>query len=438
MSSGKQPELRRDLGFGDSLALMVGITIGVGIFAVPGRVAQYFASFPGVASAWVAAALFALAGSLIYAELGSRLPYTGGEYIYIHRAFGALPGFIYGWSQLLAIRTYPLAALLLVFAEYMENFVPLGERGRLAVATAGIIFLGTVNYLGLRSGKTVQAVTTILKVGGLVAFIASAAVLLRDHSNLLTTQTAQQHFGPIGNWSGAMLLTIFTYVGWERVGYLAGEIKNPERTLPRVLVLGSIVVAFLYLSMNLIYHLAFPITVLSGSKVPAADLARLLWGAAGMSVLSLIVMTSALGAQNGNIMASSRVYYAMACDGLFLQSFGKVHPRWHSPHVAIVAHCAWAIVLLLAARTVEALIGGYVFSLLVLWGVVTLAYFRFRRTLPRASFQAPGYPWMPALYLAMIVFMTVATCWFRPQSAVANLVLMGSGLPFYYFWRRRQ
>jgi len=431
------PKLRRELGFADALAVVVGITIGAGIFRVPGAVAQYFDSFWSVAAAWVAAALFAFIGSLIYAELGARLPYTGGEYVYIHRAFGALPAFVYGWSQLVAIRTYPVAALTLVFAEYTETFVPLGERGRLAVAATVIILLGLINYLGLRSGKTVQAVTTILKVGGILALIATAAVLLRDPANLHTTQVAPQKLGVLGNWSSAMLLTIFAYVGWDRAGYLAGEMRKPERDLPRALIAGAAVVAFLYLSLNLVYHVAFPMGVISASRLPGGDLARLLWGSLGASVLALIVMAATAGAQNGNIMASSRVYYAMANDGLFLKSYARVHPRWRSPYVEIVAQCGWAMVLLFAGRSVEALAGSYVFSLLILWSVVTLAYFKFRREGGAAPFLAPGYPWLPAVYLVGLMSMTVATCYYHPRSALSNLGLMASGLPFYLLWRRR-
>ena len=282
--SEETPQLRRELGFADALALVVGITIGAGIFRVPGAVAQYFDSVWGVAGAWIGAAVFALAGSFIYAELGARLPYTGGEYVYVHRAFGALPAFVYGWSQLVAIRTYPVAALTLVFAEYFETFMPLGERGRLAVAAAVIVLLGLINFFGLRSGKSVQNMTTILKAGGILALVATAAVLLRDTGNLHTAQIAPQKLGPLGNWSSAMLLTIFTYVGWDRVGYLAGEIRNPERTLPRALLAGAGVLAFLYLSLIFAYHLAFPIEVISASRVPGGDLARLLWGEQGLGL----------------------------------------------------------------------------------------------------------------------------------------------------------
>jgi len=171
--------------------------------------------------------------------------------------------------------------------------------------------------------------------------------------------------------------------------------------------------------------------------VPGGDLARLLWGQVGASALALIVMIATSGAQNGNIMASSRVYYAMASDGLFLKSFARVQPRWHSPYVAIVAQCSWAIVLLLAGRSVESLAGSYVFSLLILWGVVTLAYFKFRRQGSAAPFLAPFYPWLPTVYLVTLAAMAVATCYSHPRSSLSNLGLMMSGLPFYWIWRRR-
>jgi APA family basic amino acid/polyamine antiporter len=299
-----------------------------------------------------------------------------------------------------------------------------------------IVLLGLINYFGLRSGKWVQATTTILKVSGIVALIASAAVLLRDTGNIHSTQVAPQKLGPLGNWSSAMLLTIFTYVGWDRAGYLAGEMRNPERTLPRALVAGTGIVAVLYLSLNFVYHLAFPIGVVSASRVPGGDLALLLWGPVGASAMALIVMIATAGAQNGNIMASSRVYYAMASDGLFPKVFGQVHPRWRSPYVAIVAQCGWAIVLLLAGRNVETLAGSYVFSLLILWGVVTLSYFKFRRQGGATQFLAPCYPWLPALYLVLLAAMTIATCYFHPRSSLSNLGLMASGLPIYLIWRR--
>lgn len=427
-------ELRRELGFWDVLAFMIGITIGAGIFAVPGRVATFFPSFTVIAGVWVAGTAFALAGSLIFAELGARLPHTGGEYVYIHRAFGPLPAFIYGWSQLLVVRTNPVAALPLVCVEYASSLFPMRENTRLAAA-AGIIFLlGLANYLGLKPGKRVQAVTTILKVGGMVVFVVATLLTLHQWGpNLASSHTPSQP-----NWPSGLLLVVFAFVGWDRVGYLAGEMRRPERDLPRALAAGAVVIATLYLSMNLCYYGALPISTMAGSRVPAGDVAKLLWGSLGQALLPLLVIVSALGGANANIMASPRVYYSMARDGLFFNALSRVHPRWQSPHVAILLHCGWAMVLLLASRTVETMVGSFVFVALIFWGTSTLALFRFRRQNAAAPFLSPGYPWVPALYLAVIAALVVATCLYSTRSAVANLTLMATGLPFYYFWRRRK
>jgi len=432
-------ELRRELGFWDVLAFMVGITIGAGIFAVPGRVATFFPSFAVIGSMWVAAAAFALAGSLIYAELGARQPHTGGEYVYIHRAFGPLPSFLYGWAQLLVVRTNPVAALPLVCVEYASSLFPMSENTRLGLAASIIVLLGTANYFGLRPGKHVQAVTSILKVGGMAVFVLATAWTLQHWGpSIASTNLASTHVPPQANWPSGLLLVVFAYVGWDRVGYLAGEMRRPERDLPRAVAAGAVLTALLYLAINVCYYAVFPISTLSGARTPAADVAKLLWGSTGQVLLPLLVMISALGAANANIMSSPRVYYSMARDGLFFSALGRVHPRWQSPHVAIFLHCGWALVLLAASRTVENMVGSFVFVALIFWGLSTLALFRFRRQNATAPFLSPGYPWIPALYVAAVAALVLTTCLYSTRSAMTNLALMATGLPFYYFWRKRK
>jgi APA family basic amino acid/polyamine antiporter len=426
-------ELRRELGFWDILAFMVGITIGAAIFAVPGRVATYFPSFAVIGLVWVLAALFALMGSLLYAELGARLPHTGGEYVYIHRAFGPLPAFLYGWSQLLVVRTNPVAALPLVCVEYASSLYPMSENTRLLAAAGIIVLLGTANYLGLRPGKSVQALTSIVKAGGMAVFVVAAIFTLREW----TPNLAAVHQPTQPNWPSALLLVVFAYVGWDRVGYLAGEMRHPERDLPRAVAAGAVVSALLYLAMNVCYYAAIPIGTLAGSRTPASDVAGYLWGPTGRVLLPILVMFSTLGSTNANIMASPRVYYSMARDGLFFSTLARVHPRWKSPHVAILLHCGWALVLLAASRTVETMVGSFVFVALIFYGTSTLALFRFRRQSPAAPYLSPGYPWTHGLYLAAVAALVVATCYFSTRSAVANLLLMATALPFYYFWRKR-
>ncbi len=434
-----EPKLLKELHFWDVLALMLGVTIGAGIFAVPGRIAQYFPSFQAIAIAWIAAAAFYFIGTLVYSELGARLPHTGGEYVYIHKAFGPLPAFIYGWAQLLIVRTNPVAALSLVFAQYASSLVPMSDGGQHRLAAAMIVSLAAVNYCGLRPGKRVQVVTSIIKVGGLLTFAGVALFSLHNIGpNLASTHPINQQVGAVGGVATAMLLVMWAFVGWDRVGYVAGEMRNPQRDLPLGFACGALLIAFLYMSMNFTYHAALPISKVTGSKVVAADVARLLWGTTGVSLLALLVMVSTLGANNGNILASSRVYYKMANDGLFFRSLASVHPRWHSPHISILVHCGWALVLLFAAGTVENLVSSFVFIGQLFWGLCTIAFFKFRWQGGATPFKAPGYPVLPALYLTAIAAMTVATCYYSPRSALANLAILATAFPFYFFWQRRQ
>ncbi len=434
------PELRRELNAWDGVAIVIGITMGAGIFATPGRVDAYLPSFSWVAAAWGLAALTAFLGGSVYAELGSRLPHTGGEYVYLQKAYGPLISFVYGWAQLLVIRTNPGAALSLVAAEYLEYFVPLGSSGRLAVAVGIITSLGVVNYLGLRSGKRVQNLTTVLKVGGCAIFVAFAAVAVGGNFANLSTEHVPAHgLGPVGNFTSAMLLTVFTFIGYDRLGFLAGEMRNPERDIHRVLLFGIGSLTALFFLMVLYYHAVLPIGEISGSRMVTADAAAQVMGPAGVSLIVATVIISTIGSTNGTIMTCSRIYYAMARDGLFLSFLGKVHPRYHSPHFSVIAHCVWVVVLLLVGRNLETFIGSQVFIILISYGMMTVALMRIRRARPDAAkvYHVPGYPWTLALYLLLLTVMTATTCYYYPRSALLNLALVGSGVPFYFVWRKR-
>ena len=435
------PELRRELSTWDGVAIVIGITIGAGIFATPGRVDAYLPSFPVVALAWGLAALTAWLGGMIYAELGSRMPHTGGEYVYLQRAFGPGVSFVYGWAQLLVIRTNPGAALSLVAAEYLEYFVPLGPPQRVYVAVAIVAALGFANYLGLRAGKGVQNLTTALKVGGCLVFLAFAAAAVGvDFGNLATTHTPPQNLGAIGNFATAMLLTVFTFIGYDRLGFLAGEMRNPQRDVPRVLMLGIGALTALYFLMIVYYHAVLPIGEISGSRLVTADAASVVIGPMGVSLIALTVVISTIGSTNGTIMSCSRIYYAMARDGLFFSFLGRVHPRYHSPHLSIVAHCAWVMLLLLVGKNLETFITSQVFIILISYAMMTWALLRVRRQEPgRAGvYCIPGYPWVLVVYLAILGAMTLTTAYYQPRAAFLNLALVASGIPFYFFWRKQR
>ena len=434
------PELRRELNAWDGTAIVIGITMGAGIFATPGRVDAYLPTMSFVAAAWGLAALTAFLGGMVYAELGSRLPHTGGEYIYLQKAYGPPVSFVYGWAQLLVIRTNPGAALSLVAAEYIEYFIPLGRNGRVGVAISIVAALGLVNYLGLRAGKGVQNATTILKVSGCVVFIVwAAATVGGNFSNLASTHLPEQGSGSLGNFSSAMLLTVFTFIGYDRLGFLAGEMRHPARDIPRVLFLGIGGLTVVYFLMILYYHAVLPIGEISGSRLVTADAAAQVMGPWGTFFVVVTVVISAIGSTNGTIMSCSRIYYAMARDGLFFSALGRVHPRFHSPHFSVVAHCVWVVVLLLAGENVETFISSQVFIILISYAMMTVALVRIRRQQPGVSgvYRVPGYPWTLAVYLLILALMTLVTCYYRPQSALMNLALVASGIPFYFLWRNR-
>jgi APA family basic amino acid/polyamine antiporter len=435
------PDLRRELTPWDGIALVVGITMGVGIFAVPGRVAAYLPSVPAVAAAWMLAALSAILGGMIYAELGSRFPKTGGEYIYLQQAFGPGVSFVYGWAQLLVIRSIPAAALSLATAEYVAYFIPMDANERILFAVAVLAALGTANFFGLKSGSTVQMATMLAKVGGCLIFIAAGALLVREYGpNLASVHEPTRSLGPVGSFASVMLLTIFTFTGWDRVGFLAGEMKNPVRDIPRALFFGIGALTIIYFTMNIYYHSILSMEEISGSLRAASDAAERILGPAGGALIAITVAISATGSTNGTIMSCSRIYYAMARDGLFFQSLAKVHPRYNSPHVAILAHCGWAVVLLLFGRNLETFISSLVFVVLISYALMTIALIKARKrgAGEQNCYRMPAYPLPAILYLLIIAAMTITTCYFQPVAAGLNLTLVATGIPFYFIWKRRR
>jgi APA family basic amino acid/polyamine antiporter len=428
--------LRRELSFVDGMAIVLGIIVGAGIFALPSRVAQYAATFAQVIPLWIAAGSISMMGALIYAELGARYPNTGGEYVYLRHAFGPMTAFLYGWAQLLVIRTSPGATLALVFAEYTSSFVPMSGAGRILLAAILIWTLGIANYAGLKVGKKVQLATTAAKVAGMLLLVAAGFTLGVDWENLSTAHRTESE-GGIANFTNAMLLVAFAYLGWDRLGNVAGEMKNPSRDLPRVLVSSLVIVIALYLVLNVVIHSALGMDALSRTRAPAADVAGMAMGPAGSVLLALIVMTATASSINATILSSSRVYYAMANDGLLPEPVSRVHSRFHTPHVAVISHCVWATVLLLGYRNLESLIGSQVFSMTIWYSIMAAGYLRIRsRSGERPAFLAPFYPALPLLFIAALLFLAAATCITKPFAAAGNTLVILSGGPVYLIARR--
>jgi len=436
----KKSKLPRVLSTFDGIAIMVGITIGAGIFATPSKIATYFDSFNTIIGFWILIGGFVFIGGLIYAELGTRLPNTGGEYVYIRRAFGPLAGFMFGWSQLFIIRTSAVAGLALVASEHLGYFVELSGPGRTALALSIILILGVVNYTGMKQGSFYQRLSTILKILGLLTLVVGGLVIIDDETSLLgTVLPPADNLGPVGSVAAAAMLIVFSYVGWDRVGYVAGEMKNPRATVPVAMIAGMTVLILIYVSVNMVYHQTLGMEGVRASPITASDTAGKLFGPWGAALIAITVVISTTGSSNGNFMTAPRVYFAMARDGLLFKWLNYVHPRFKTPSRAIIAHSVWGAVILLARGSFEAIAVGMVFAALIFYVMTTLALFKFRKNGTGGSdvFKVPLFPLLPAIYLAGIVILLVVQTIYQWKESLISLVLILSGLPAAYFWRDR-
>ena len=438
--TSQKPTLRKVLGLFDGVALLIGITIGAGIYATPQIIATYESAFTPILWLWIGSGVFVFIGGLIYAELGTRLPNTGGEYVYIHRCFGPFAGFMFGWAQLFIIRTSPAAGLAIITANYLEYFIELSRWQHTGVALAVIAALGTLNYIGIQQASVYQKISTVLKVGGLFLLVVLALILVGGQENLLGTKAPPTAtLGPVGNTVAALMLVVFSYIGWDRVGYVAGEMKNPRRVLPLSLIIGLGLVVVVYVLTNLVYHQTLGMEGIRESTIVASDMATKLMGPIGAGFIAVLVMISTTGSINGTMMAAPRVYYAMARDGLFFKWLDYVHPTYRTPSRAILAHCIWGAVILLVRGTFETIVAGMVFAILIFYAFTTAALFilRKREVGGENVYRMPLYPWLPGLYLAGIVTLLVLRAFFEWEKSLADLAFIATGLPFALIWVRK-
>lgn len=431
------PQLRKTLGVKDGLAILIGITIGAGIYSTPTFIAQYQSSFWHIIGLWTLAGVFVFIGGLIYAELGTRLPKTGGEYVYISRAFGPTMGFIFGWAQLFIIRTSPAAGLAIIIVDYFETFVPLAPLSQTTLSVCIILAIGALNYVGIRQASWFQILSTVIKVGGMFALVIAGLVLVQGQASLIDQQLpVESALSPFGLFAATMLMIVFCFLGWDRVGYAAGEMKNPERTIPLSIFWGIGTVIIVYLLANFLYHSVLGMEGVRGSTKVAADTARTLLGPVGASIVAVIVMISAAGSINGTTMTAPRVYYAMAKDGLFFPWINYVHPRFNTPSRAIIAHCVWAIVILLMRANFENIVAGMTFAVLIFYVVTTLAFFKLRCENVGGDdvFKVPFV--LPCIYLVGLVTLIGVRGYFEWQKSLVDLAFVATGVPFALYFCR--
>ena len=428
--------LPRHLGLGSAVAVLVGSTIGSGIFRVPASVADRLQDPGPVLLAWVLGGVIALFGALTIAELAGALPRSGGVFAYILEAFGPLPAFLFGWSELAVIRASALGAIATIFAEYFGYFVPMTPTQVRLLAAAAVIAVGLLNYLGVSRAAVVMNLTTVAKYGalaalGLLAFSAG--------------QGSWNHFTPA--WSAginvslmgtALIAIMWTYDGWADLSFMGGEVKNPGRTLPMALIIGTAGILAIYLLLNLAYMYLVPLPEMAKSPLIAAAAAERipLLGRYAGGIISLVVMVSCFGTLHGSMMTGPRIFFAMSDRGLFFQSIARVSPRYHSPSVAIWLATALGVIYVLL-NDFQQLADKFILGIWPFYALAVAAVFVLRRTRPDLSrpYRTWGYPVVPMIFLLASVGMMGNALWTDPINTGITFGIILLGWPVYYAWR---
>ena len=432
--------LKKTLGLIDGISLLIGITIGSAIFATPQIIATYQNSFASILMLWIIVTIFVFIGSLIYAELGSRFPNTGGEFIYISKAFGPFWGFIFGWAQLLIIRTSPAAGISLITANYVGYFFDINQFQKNIIAILIIILFGIVNYLGVQRASFYNKFSSLVKTLGIIVFASTGLIFYgSDFSNLQPSIQPTQSLGPVGNFVAASILVLFSYLGWDRVGYVAGEMKDPKKIIPQTMFYGISLIAIIYLAANLLYHTVLGLEGVRNSVIVASDTASTLFGNIGATIISLVVIISATGSINGTMMSASRLYYAMAREGLLFNWFNHLHPQYKTPTHSIIAHCIWGIALLVIRQNFETIVSGMVFTILIFYIITTLAFFKFRKKKQGAEgYRMPFYPALPLAYLIGLITLVILRLIFQFNISVQDLSFVLTGVPIYFLFFKQK
>ena len=434
------PALRPAIGVVRATALVVGIIIGASIFVQPSLITGQVPTVGGIVLVWSIAGILTLIGSLVAAELASAYPRTGGVYVFLSESFGPAVGFLWGWAMFWTMHTGIIAAIAVVFARYVAYFVPLGDAGLRGVAIAAILLLTAINYVGVRQGSAVQTGFTIVKVAAILLIIAvgftadPAAQPVAGATG--ATETAASGFSPrdVGT---ALVAALFAFGGWHMVTYAAGETVDPRRTIPRALVMGTLIVSVCYIALNAAYMHVLPIETVAASTRVAADFADAIMGS-GAGIMSALVIISTIGAMGGVILAGPRVYLAMAADGLLFQWVGAVHPVHRTPHRALALQAVWASVLV-GTGTYRALFTRVIYTEWIFFGLMAAGLLLLRRRSGYApSYRMWGVPLLPLLFIAVTAAIVINQIVSEPASSAIGLLLVLAGLPVYALWSRRR
>jgi APA family basic amino acid/polyamine antiporter len=460
MSNGKKLELVRGLGAGTSAAIVVGTMIGTGIFLKPAEMAADAGSVIIVFAAWIVGGILSLFGALAFAELGAAIPEAGGEYAYLRRGFGPAWGFLFGWMHSIVGRPASMASIAAGLLRFCGFLVPAVAAPILAwqismpfsrepyvfvftwaqpLAIVALAALAFINYLGVRVGGRVQVVLTIIKISSVAAIIVLGFALARPggagfHPFLPSRYGAATLTG----FFGALAASLWAYDGWEDLNLVGSEVEDPQRNIPRALILGVLFCSAIYMLFTAASHWVLPFAAIAQSEHVASDVVASISGRSAALWVTLAMAVSALGTLNASTLSGARVPYAMARDGIFFRKTADIHPKFRTPGGALVFECMLASVFALTG-TFEDLTSLFIFAAWIFYGLAVVSMMRMRRTEPNLPrpYRCWGYPWVPVMFVMGAAALTITLWLARPVRSSIGLVLMLCGLFFYRNWRKK-
>lgn len=430
--------LARRLGLWSSIGLVIGVTIGSGIFRTPAVIAERVPDPMVMLGVWLAGGLISLCGALSVAELASRLPQTGGWYVYLREGWGRLAGFLFGWAELVLIRASASGAIATVFSEYLLRALgrdPSALSGLTdGIAATAIVAAAALNIRGVRLGAFVAGLSTLAKVAALLLIVVMAFAV----GGAANTDSAS-HFTATGASIDprlvglALISVLWAYDGFADLSFASGEVTAPERTLPRAIIAGTLVIVAIYLAVNVAYLYVTPIEAMAGTRLIAADTMETLVGPSGRTAVAVMVAVSALGALVATMLVAPRVFFAMAADGLFFRRVAAVHPRYGTPHVAIGLAAALGVAFVLT-RTFEQLADTFVLSIWPFYGLAIAGLYRLRRREDvKVGYRVPGYPFVPAAFIVAVVYLVGNALVADPAWTGLTFLIVLGGVPIYYW-----
>ena len=432
-------DLRRDLTLLDSIMINVGSMIGSAIFIVPALIALTLQSGGLVLSVWVIGGIVSLFGALAIAELGGMMPHAGGQYIFLSKIYGPVWGFLYGWAAFTVIISGSISAIAVAFATYLGYFFPLDESSIKIVAIASIILLTLVNCFGIKFGAILQNGLTFIKICSLLLLVFLSFWLSDGSSGTVTRiLSSPSQVIPLSGVVAAMVAVLWAYDGWIEITFVAGEVRQPERTIHRSLIISTFMVIGLYVLVNAAYLSVLPVEAMAQSLLVASDTMKAILGAPGASIIAAAVIISTFGANNGFVITGARIYYAMAKERMFFPSFAQVHARFATPIPSLLGQGLWASVLVLSG-TYEQLFTYVVFASWIFYALSNAGVLILRKRNPDAPrpYRTWGYPVTPIVFIVFAMALVVVSIVENPRDSLVGLAMILSGLPAYWYWKRK-